>query len=75
MVLTWLGTGLLLAAVTLRALSVSRVPLGNMFEFATTGSLAVAVPFLAINLRRDLRWAGVFVIGPVLPTLGLGVTV
>jgi len=75
MALSWLGTGLLLTAVLLRALSVMRVPWGNMFEFATTGSLAVALAFLVINLRRDLRWAGLFVIGPVLLTLGLAITV
>jgi len=75
MSLSWLGTLLLFVAVLMRAFSVMRVPWGNMFEFATTGSLAVAAAFLAINLRRDLRWAGLFVVGPVLLTLGLAVTV
>jgi cytochrome c-type biogenesis protein CcsB len=74
--LTWLATGLHLAAVLARGLSATRVPWGNMYEFALTGSLVVSAVFLGLVLwRRDLRWLGVFAVGPVLLTLGLAVTV
>jgi cytochrome c-type biogenesis protein CcsB len=73
--LTWLGTLVLAASVVLRGLSVMRPPWGNMFEFATTGSLAVALTFCLLSLRRDVRWLGLFVVGPVLLTLGLAITV
>lgn len=69
--LTWHAAAVLALAVVLRAMAVLRVPWGNMFEFTTTGSLAVVVTFLLVNLK----WAGVFVVGPVVLTLGLAVTV
>ncbi|NMM25604.1 MAG: c-type cytochrome biogenesis protein CcsB [Phycicoccus sp.] len=75
MMLTRLGGLLLVAAAALRGLSVHRPPLGNMFEFALVGCMFVIVVFVAISLRRDLRWLGLFVIGPVLLTLGLAITV
>ncbi len=59
-----------------RGLSASRVPWGNMYEFALTGSLVVAAVYLGLVVwRRDLRWLGIFAVGPVLLTLGLAVTV
>jgi cytochrome c-type biogenesis protein CcsB len=73
--MTWLGTLVLAASVVLRGLSVMRPPWGNMFEFATTGSLAVGLAFCLLSLRRDVRWLGLFVVGPVLLTLGLAITV
>ena len=75
MMLTRLGGLLLIAAAAMRGLSVHRPPLGNMFEFALVGCLFVIVVFVAFNLRRDLRWLGLFVVGPVLLTLGLAITV
>jgi cytochrome c-type biogenesis protein CcsB len=75
MMLTRLGGLLLVAAAALRGLSVHRPPLGNMFEFALVGCMFVIVVFVAISLRRDIRWLGLFVIGPVLLTLGLAITV
>src|SRR5450631_1967865 len=75
MMLTRLGGLLLIAAAAMRGLSVQRPPLGNMFEFALVGSMFVVVVFLAISLRRDIRWLGLFVVGPVLLTLGLAITV
>jgi cytochrome c-type biogenesis protein CcsB len=65
----------LASSVVMRGLSVMRPPWGNMFEFATTGSLAVGLAFCLISLRRDVRWLGLFVVGPVLLTLGLAITV
>jgi len=75
MMLTRLGGGLLIAAAAMRGLSAHRPPLGNMFEFALVGCMFVVVVFVAISLRRDVRWLGLFVIGPVLLTLGLAITV
>jgi cytochrome c-type biogenesis protein CcsB len=75
MMLTRLGGLLLIAAAAMRGLSVHRPPLGNMFEFALVGCMFVVVVFVAISLRRDVRWLGLFVVGPVLLTLGLAITV
>jgi cytochrome c-type biogenesis protein CcsB len=75
MMLTRLGALLLIAAVAMRGLSVNRPPLGNMFEFALVGCMFVVVVFVASSLRCDLRWLGLFVVGPVLLTLGLAITV
>jgi len=74
MSLTWLGTLLLGVGVLLRGLSVERAPWGNMCEFSTASAFAVAATFLAISLRRDVRWLGVFVVTPVLLTLGAAMT-
>jgi cytochrome c-type biogenesis protein CcsB len=75
MMLTGLGGLLLVAAAAMRGLSVHRAPLGNMFEFALVGSMFVVIAFMAISTRRDMRWLGLFVVGPVLLTLGLAITV
>jgi len=75
MMLTRLGGLLLMAAAVMRGLSVHRPPLGNMFEFALVGCMFVIIVFVAFSLRRDLRWLGLFVVGPVLLTLGLAITV
>ena len=53
-------------AVLFRGLAAGRVPWGNMYEFCTTGSFVVAVVFLLVLTRRDLRFLGTFVIGLVL---------
>ncbi len=53
-------------AVLFRGLAADRVPWGNMYEFCTTGSFAVALVFLLVLTRRDLRFIGTFVIGLVL---------
>jgi cytochrome c-type biogenesis protein CcsB len=77
--LTGLGFLLHLGAVVARGVSAGRPPWGNMFEFSTTGALAVTGVFLVLLSRRDerlpVRYLGLFVIGPVLLTLGLAVTV
>jgi cytochrome c-type biogenesis protein CcsB len=73
--LTVLGTLLLVAAVALRAAEVHRWPLGNMYEFALVGSTFALVAYTAWATRRDLRWLGLFVVGPVLLNLGLAITV
>lgn len=73
--LAYLGTGLLIASVVLRGLSVGRWPLGNMFEFGTFACMLVMTFFLAWSTRRDLRWLGLFLVAPVLLVLGMASTV
>lgn len=73
--LTLLGTLLTVVAVVLRALEVHRWPLGNMYEFALVGCMLTLVAYAVWASRRDLRWLGLFVVGPVLLTLGLAITV
>ncbi|WP_432540204.1 c-type cytochrome biogenesis protein CcsB [Kineococcus sp. SYSU DK024] len=74
------ATLLHLGSVVARAVSVHRVPWGNMFEFALTGSLVVSLGYLVAVVRahraglgggRDARYLGTFVAGPVLATLGI----
>lgn len=74
--LTWLAALLHLGAVLTRGLSASRVPWANMYEFTLTGALVASVLYLGlVQWRRDLRVFGLFVVGPVLLALGLGMTV
>jgi cytochrome c-type biogenesis protein CcsB len=68
MSLSWLGMLLLAACVGLRAASVGRLPLGNMYEFAIVGAFFVMCAFLIWSLRRDVRSLGIFVVGPTLLT-------
>ncbi|MGA8980723.1 MAG: c-type cytochrome biogenesis protein CcsB [Pedococcus sp.] len=72
---TWLGGLLLLASVVLRGLSVDRWPLGNMFEFSVMGSMFTSIAFSIWATRRDLRWLGLFITGPILLVLGMAVRV
>ncbi len=73
--LTMLGALLLVVSVALRGLSVQRAPLGNMFEFATVACMFTIVAYAAWSTRRDLRWLGLFVVAPVVLTLGAAITV
>jgi cytochrome c-type biogenesis protein CcsB len=73
--LTVLAFGLHLASVVARGVSAGRAPWGNMFEFSVTGALAVTGVFLVLLARRDVRYLGLFVLLPVLLTLGLAVSV
>ncbi len=75
MALTWLALALHVGAVIARGASVQRAPWGNMFEFAVSGSVVVTAVYLIVASRRDIRYLGTFVIGPVLLTLGLALTV
>lgn len=65
MMLSWLGTFLLVAAIVTRGLSVSRPPLGNMYEFLLAGSVFAMLVFLIWSLKQDVRWLGAFVTGAV----------
>ena len=62
-------------SVVLRGIAVQRPPWGNMFEFSTAGAVVVTLVFLLALRWRDLRYLGAFVVGPVLLTLGLSITV
>jgi cytochrome c-type biogenesis protein CcsB len=60
-----------LVGVGARALAAERAPWGNMFEFATTGALAVTAAYLvALRLYRT-RWLGLLV--TVFVTIVLGI--
>ncbi len=72
---TWLGGFLLAASVVLRGLAVHRWPLGNMFEFAVMGSMFTVLAYSFWSTRRDLRWLGLFITGPVLLVLGMALRV
>ena len=75
MALTWLATAILLVGVVLRGVWAERVPWGNMYEFSISAALGILIVFLILSLRADVRWLGLFVVIPVLLTLGLAVTV
>ncbi len=65
-----LATLLHVAAIVARGLSVHRVPWGDAYEFALTGSVLVSLVFVVL-LRRAQRWSwlGSFVVVPVLLAL------
>jgi cytochrome c-type biogenesis protein CcsB len=73
--LTWLAFALHLGAVVARGVAAGRAPWGNMYEFSTSGALVVTGVYLAVLRRRDVRYLGTFVVGPVLLTLGLAIAV
>ncbi len=74
--LTVLATGLLFLGVVCRGFAARRAPWGNMYEFSTASALVVLVVFIAVARRRPaLRYLGVFVVVPVLLTLGLALSV
>lgn len=63
------------AGVVLRAISVSRVPWGNMYEFAITGSLViVAIFIIAQFIIRDIKFIAILISGFSLLTLGVATT-
>jgi cytochrome c-type biogenesis protein CcsB len=67
--LTILAAAIHTVAVVTRGVAAGRVPWGNMYEFCTTGGLVVAVVFLLVLTRKDLRFLGTFVIGLVVVML------
>lgn len=75
MSLTWLAFITLLAGVVLRGVWAGRAPWGNMYEFSISAALGILGVFLAVSVKRDVRWLGLFVVIPALLTLGLAVTV
>ena len=67
--LTIVAAAIHAVAVVTRGVAAGRVPWGNMYEFCTTGGLVVAVVFLLVLTRKDLRFLGTFVIGLVVVML------
>ncbi|WP_344300411.1 c-type cytochrome biogenesis protein CcsB [Sinomonas flava] len=61
--LSALGLAIHAAGVLTRGVAAGRVPWGNMYEFCTTGAFIVVAVFLAVLIRRDLRFLGTFVLG------------
>ena len=72
--LTSLAFLLHFAGVIARGISAHRVPWGNMYEFSTTGSVAVTGMFLLLLRRHSLRWLTLVVTFAVLVTLGSAIT-
>ena len=72
--LTSLAFLLHLVGVIARGISAQRVPWGNMYEFSTTGSVAVTGMFLLLLRRHSLRWLTLVVTFAVLVTLGSAIT-
>ncbi|MER7177202.1 c-type cytochrome biogenesis protein CcsB [Streptomyces mesophilus] len=73
--LTLLGFALHLTGVGVRGFAAQRVPLANMYEFASAGVLAVIGTYLALLARHRDRSLGLFVLLPASLGLGLAVTV
>ncbi len=71
--LTVLGMLVHAAGVVCRGIAASRVPWGSMYEFAITGSLAVAVAYLVLVRRYAVRWLGLLVTGLLVTVLGVAV--
>ena len=62
--------------VILRAISVSRVPWGNMYEFSLTGSFVIVAIFIAAQFFvRDIKFIAILVSGFALLVLGAATTV
>jgi cytochrome c-type biogenesis protein CcsB len=75
LMLTYLGTALLVVSVALRGIAVARPPWGNMFEFATAAMAAVGLAYCVLARRNRWEWLGVFIVTPMLLVLGLGISV
>jgi len=73
--LTVLGLLLHLVGVVARGVAAERVPWGSMYEFAITGSLAVAVAYLVLVLGYGVRWMGLLVTGLLVAVLGVAMVV
>ena len=73
--LTILAVALHAAAIVARGLEAGRAPWGNMYEYATGVALAAAGGWLVMTRRQPLHHLGTWVVGAVLLTLGLSVTV
>ena len=69
------ATVLLAIGVVLRAISVARVPWGNMYEYAITGTLTIAVIFLIARIFvKEIHFVSLLISGFALLTLGAATT-
>ncbi|MFC0629339.1 c-type cytochrome biogenesis protein CcsB [Kribbella deserti] len=73
LLLTFLAFLLHFTGVLTRGLAAERAPWGNMYEFAITSSLAVAIVYLALVRRYRLQWLGLGVTLIIGSVLGLAV--
>jgi cytochrome c-type biogenesis protein CcsB len=73
--LTVLAAGLHVVGDVCRGIAAGRVPWGNMYEFAVTGSLAVVLAYFVLVARYRVRWLGLPVTAFATLILGLAVTV
>lgn len=70
--LTMLGWLLHIGGGVLRGIAQGFVPWANMFEFSLTSSAIVITVFIALQLWQNLKFLGVYMVGFVLITLGVG---
>jgi cytochrome c-type biogenesis protein CcsB len=70
--LSWL---LLVGGVITRALAAQRVPWGNMYEFAITGSVIVVGTYLMLVMTSKAQWLGPILTGFAVVVLGLSILV
>ena len=70
-----LGVLIHAVGVITRGIAAQRVPWGNMYEFAITGSLAVAVAYVFLVRKYNVRWLGLPVTGFLVLVLGIAVIV
>lgn len=75
MVLTAVGFLLQVTEIVARGVAVDRLPWGNLCEFMVVVTCGAVGVFLAVALRYQARFAGLFVLIPVLVGLGLASTV
>jgi cytochrome c-type biogenesis protein CcsB len=73
--LTVVGWALHVGSVVCRGIAANRVPWGNMYEFSSMLCLIAVTAFLVLLTRAHVRWLGVFVMVPVVLTLGFAGTV
>ena len=72
---TVLAVSLTVLAIVARSVAAGRAPWGNMYEFAVVGAAAAGLAYLAFLSRQPIRDLGVWIVGLILLTLGLAVTV
>jgi cytochrome c-type biogenesis protein CcsB len=73
---TILGALLHLCSIAIRGVAVDEVPWSNMYEFASVVGVIAVVAFLAAMFRMpQIRYLGLFVMGPVVVTMFLAGTV
>lgn len=76
LILLVFATLLHVVGVLLRAISVSRVPWGNMYEYAITGSLVIVVIFLIARFFvKEIKFISILISSFALLTLGTATTV
>jgi cytochrome c-type biogenesis protein CcsB len=73
--LTCIGLAAHITGILTRGLAEHRVPWGNMFEFIMAISCMAVIVLVAVAVRYQAYYVGLFVMVPVVFALGLAVTV